>query len=104
MSHNEFASKVFRTQVLPMLVLVTVVFGFRDAVADWYDVPSGSMLPTLRIGDRIVVDKLAYDLRIPFTDVVLAERQAPRPGDIVTLDSPVDGTRLVKRVVAVAAL
>lgn len=102
MSKKQFAEEFLRRQILPVLVMVLVVFGFRDAVADWYDVPSGSMLPTLRIGDRIAVDKLAYDMRVPFTDLVLHERGAPRPGEIVTLASPADGTRLVKRVVAVA--
>lgn len=101
MRPKDFLGTFFRTQVLPLLVLVAIVFGFRDAVADWYDVPSGSMLPTLRIGDRIVVDKLAYDVRIPFTDVILHRRGMPRPGEIVTLSSPADGTRLVKRVIAV---
>ncbi len=102
MPENALRSDLIRQQVLPWLIVAAVVFSFRDAVADWYDVPSGSMLPTLRIGDRIAVDKLAYDVRVPFTDLVLFERDQPKRGDIVTLKSPVDGTRLVKRVVAVA--
>ncbi len=40
---------------------------FRSAVADWNVVPTGSMQPTIRIGDRILVDKLAYDVRLPLT-------------------------------------
>lgn len=73
----------------------------RSAVADWYGIPSGSMYPTLMIGDRIVSNRLAYDVKLPFTDVVLKHLADPQRGDIVTFTSPEDGERLVKRVVAV---
>jgi len=82
-----------------MLVMLIVVGGFRSAVADWYDVPTGSMKPTILVGDRIVVNKLAYDLKIlGFRILSWAD---PQRGDIVTCSSPADGVRLVKRVVAV---
>lgn len=71
----------------------------RSAVADWYHVPSGSMYPTLMIGDRIITDRLAYDIKLPFTDVVVKHLADPQRGDIVTFSSPVDGVRLVKRVI-----
>ncbi|HYD97704.1 MAG TPA: signal peptidase I [Noviherbaspirillum sp.] len=71
----------------------------RSAVADWYGVPSGSMYPTLMIGDRIVTDRLAYDVKLPFTDVIVTSLADPQRGDIVTFTSPEDGVRLVKRVV-----
>jgi signal peptidase I len=71
----------------------------RSAVADWYGVPSASMYPTLVIGDRIVADRLAYDIKIPFTDVIVKHIADPKRGDIVTFTSPEDGLRLVKRVV-----
>jgi signal peptidase I len=73
----------------------------RSAVADWYGVPSGSMYPTLMIGDRIVADRLAYDIKLPFTDIIVKHLADPRRGDIVTFSSPEDGTRLVKRIVGV---
>jgi signal peptidase I len=73
----------------------------RSAVADWYGVPSGSMYPTLLIGDRIVSDRLAYDIKIPFTDIIVKHIADPERGDIVTFSSPQDGLRLVKRVIAV---
>jgi len=74
---------------------------FRAAVADWNPVPTGSMLPTILVGDRIVVDKLAYDLRVPFTLIRLAHFRDPARGDVVTFNSPVDGTLLVKRIIGV---
>lgn len=80
---------------------VAVMLVFRSAIADWNQVPSGSMLPSILIGDRIVVDKLAYDVRVPFTHLRLVELRAPRRGDIVTFTSPEDGRLLVKRIVAV---
>jgi signal peptidase I len=71
----------------------------RSAVADWYGVPSASMYPTLMIGDRIVSNRLAYDIKLPFTDVIVRHLADPERGDIVTFSSPEDGQRLVKRVV-----
>ena len=52
-------------------------------------------------GDRVVVNKLAYDLKVPFTTYEIAKWADPQRGDIVVLFSPVDGVRLVKRVVAI---
>jgi len=62
-------------------------------------VPSGSMQPTILVGDRVLVNKLAYDLKVPFTTRHIAEWSNPQRGDIVVFFSPKDGTRLVKRVV-----
>jgi len=72
---------------------------FRTAVADWNPIPSGSMRPTLLEGDVVLVNRLAYDLKLPLSDVVLLALAEPRRGDVVTLSSPAGGTRLIKRVV-----
>lgn len=81
-------------------LLFLVLFGlFRTAVADWNPVPTGSMRPTVIEGDVVLVNRLAYQLKLPLSDVVLAAWQGPERGDIVTFGSPVDGTRLLKRVV-----
>jgi signal peptidase I len=78
-----------------------LAFGlFRTAVADWNPVPSGSMRPTIQEGDVVFVDRLAYQLKVPLTNVVVARTGEPARGDIVTFYSPLDGTRLVKRLVA----
>lgn len=71
----------------------------RTAVADWNPIPSGSMRPTLLEGDVVLVNRLAYDLKLPLTDVRLVRLGEPRRGDIVTFSSPADGTRLIKRIV-----
>ncbi|SFS19424.1 signal peptidase I [Dyella sp. OK004] len=87
-------NKGFITFMLCMLV-------FRSAVADWNVVPTGSMQPTIRIGDRIVVDKTAYDLRLPLTHLSLVHLADPKRGDIVVLDSKAADEKLVKRVIGV---
>lgn len=90
---------IWREWVKPFLFVLIAVCTLRSAVADWNDVPTGSMRPTILEGERIFVNKLAYDLKIPFTSVRLFEWGAPRRGDVVVLYSPADGKRLVKRVV-----
>ena len=88
---------------LPQILLLLLLMGAaRDSLANHYRVPSGSMEYTLQIGDRVAVDMRAYGLRLPFTDLELLETGAPQRGDIALFDSPQDGTRLIKRVAAVA--
>ncbi|OHX19251.1 signal peptidase I [Chromobacterium sphagni] len=78
-----------------------LVFGlFRTAVADWNTIPSGSMRPTVLEGDVVLVNRLAYDLKLPLTNVILQRTGEPQRGDIVTFSSPKDRTRLIKRLVA----
>ncbi|MCA1248211.1 signal peptidase I [Massilia sp. MS-15] len=82
-------------------LLFLMLFGvFRTAVADWNPIPSASMRPNLLEGDVVFVNRLAYNIKVPLTDVVLARTGEPRRGDVVTFASPLDGTRLIKRVLA----
>ncbi len=90
---------VLREWVKPIVVVLAVVGSLRSAVADWNDVPTGSMKPTILEGERIFVNKLAYDLKLPFTLWHLAVWGEPQRGDVVVLFSPADGRRLVKRVI-----
>ena len=73
---------------------------FRTAIADWNPIPSGSMRPTILEGDVVLVNRLAYNIKVPLTDTALARLAEPQRGDIVTFSSPKDGTRLIKRIVA----
>lgn len=73
----------------------------RSSFADHYVVPSGSMEHALHPGDRVFVDKRAYGWRVPFTLTRFTAGEAPARGDVVVFDAPDDGTRLIKRVVAV---
>ena len=83
------------------VLFIGLMLVFRSAVADWNQVPSGSMKPGILDGDRIVVDKLAWDLRVPFTQKRVVRWAHPHRGDVVTFENPVDNELFVKRIVAV---
>lgn len=84
---------------LGLLVLMAGFGFFRLAIADWNPIPSGSMRPNLLEGDVVLVNRLAYDFKVPLTDVVVAHLGEPQRGDVVTFSSPQEGTRLIKRII-----
>ncbi|MEJ2418733.1 MAG: signal peptidase I [Exilibacterium sp.] len=84
-----------------LFIALVIATSFKSAIADWYVVPTGSMKPTIVEGDRVFVNKLAYDLKIPYTTWHIAEWDEPQRGAIVVFPSPADGTRLIKRIVGV---
>lgn len=99
-------SKLWREWVLPLSVVILLMISVRSALADWNDVPTGSMKPTILEGDRIYVNKVAYGLRFPaffpsMRTLWLWRWATPQRGDIVVLFSPANEQRLVKRVVGV---
>ncbi|KAF1712476.1 signal peptidase I [Pseudoxanthomonas kalamensis DSM 18571] len=89
-----------RRELLPIAVMLLLLGAARSSFANHYIVPSGSMQDTLMPGDRVVVNMSAYGVRLPFTGVELLDRAHPRAGDVAVFDSPADGTRLIKRIVA----
>jgi signal peptidase I len=93
------ASRWWKREIRTLLILALIMFSIRSSLADWNVVPSGSMQPTILVGDRVLVNKLAYDLKVPFTTWHIAEWSNPQRGDIVVFFSPKDGTRMVKRVI-----
>jgi signal peptidase I len=97
--YRAIACRWWHQEIRPILILALVMFSIRSSLADWNVVPSGSMQPTILVGDRVLVNKLAYDLKVPFTTWHIAEWSNPQRGDIVVFFSPKDGTRLVKRVI-----
>lgn len=81
------------------------VLAFRAFLYEAVYIPSGSMIPTLQIGDYVIVEKWAYGARLPFTSTAQVKWSAPKRGDIVVLLSPPGNSTtddLIKRVVAVA--
>src|SRR5262245_31696342 len=92
---------LWREWIRPLVVIAAIVFPLKSALADWNWVPTGSMKPTILEGDLVLVNKLAYDLKVPFTLWRLAEWDNPKHEDIVVFFSPKDETRLVKRVIGV---
>lgn len=94
---NYFAS-YWRENKKFLLILLTIVC-FKSAVADLNSISGRSMQPTLLDGDKVWVNKLAYDVKIPFTGISLLSLADPGRGDIVIIDSDVAGKRLVKRII-----
>ncbi len=90
-----------RQEALSLAMVLALVTAARSSLADHYYVPSGSMENSLIPGDRVFVDKTAYGVRIPLTKIDLFGSRTPQRGDIAVFDSPEDGTRLIKRIVAV---
>lgn len=95
------SQRLLREWLIPIGLVMAVMAPIRSVVADWNDVPTGSMRPTILEGDRIYVNKLAFGLRVPFLHSWICRWGTPCRGDIVTFASPADGTRLVKRIVGV---
>jgi signal peptidase I len=81
------------------LLFAFMLFASRSSFADWYIVPTGSMQPTIVEGDRILVDKMAYRLEVPFTDIEIMQTGQPTRGDIVVFNSKQADNRLVKRLI-----
>lgn len=83
-----------------LLIFLLLLGLFRSAIADWNTIPSSSMHPTLLEGDVVLVNRLAYDFKLPLSDRILIPALGePQHGDIVTFASPADGMRLIKRVI-----
>ncbi len=93
---------LWRNWIRPLTPTVLGILAAKSALADINYVPSGSMKPTILEGDVVVINKLAYDLKVPFTRKRLATWNAPARGEIVVCFAPDGGVRLVKRVIAIA--
>jgi len=99
--YKEYLLIFIRGWIGSVIIALLIATSFKSAIADWYVVPSGSMKPTIVEGDRVFTNKLAYDLKIPYTTIHFASWDNPKRGDIVVFHSPADGKRLVKRVVGI---
>lgn len=99
----KFDRRWIRTEVIPFALMIVLLTAARSSVADHYFVPSGSMEYSLLPGDRVIVDKTAYGLRIPYTKIDLLGARTPSRGEIAVFDSPQDGKLLIKRIVAVGS-
>jgi signal peptidase I len=81
-------------------VAVAVALLLRAFVVEAFQIPSGSMIPTLQVGDHIFVSKFSYGLSIPFTDTKVLQYAQPKRGDVVVFKFPQDhSTDYIKRVV-----
>ncbi len=89
-----------REYVESLLIAALIAFVVRGFVIQAFRIPSGSMEPTLLIGDHLLVSRLSYVMKIPFTDIVLLHLGTPRRGDIIVFRYPEDRTKdFIKRVI-----
>ncbi|MHC5073237.1 MAG: signal peptidase I [Planctomycetota bacterium] len=96
---KKYLKKTFKEWRLTLFFIFFVIIPVKSAIADFNWVPTGSMNPTIREGDLVFVNKIAYDLRIPLTMYRLVQWADPQPGDIVICFSPDNNIRLVKRII-----
>ncbi len=97
--HTKLVIKEWAESILVAVVLALVI---RTFVVQAFKIPSGSMIPTFSIGDRIFVNKFLYGARIPFLGVNLPAVRQPKRGDIVVFISPETPKKdFVKRLIAV---
>lgn len=87
--------------VKPVLYALVIALFIRAFIAQPFKIPTSSMVPTFKPGDRIFVNKFIYGARIPFIDIRLPDLREPERGDIIVFRSPVEPKKfLVKRLVA----
>lgn len=86
-----------------ILLAIFLALIFRSSIASPYKIPSGSMIPTLKIGDFIFVSKLSYGIKVPFTNHNFINFSGPKRGDVVVFIEPRQRQLdYIKRVVGVA--
>ncbi len=93
----------YQKDIRSMSVFLVIIFAIRSSIICPYTVPTGSMEPTIKAGDRIFVNKMAYNLRIPFTQIPIFSFSPPKRGDIIAFKYPVDPSiDYIKRVIGVS--
>lgn len=91
---REYAESIIAAVILALLIRSFVIQAFK--------IPSGSMIPTLLVGDHIMVNKFVYGIKVPFTDIRILPLRAPSRGDIIVFRYPMDKKKdFIKRVVGI---
>ncbi|MGA8831568.1 MAG: signal peptidase I [Desulfomonilaceae bacterium] len=93
---------IFQEYSEALVVAIILAIIIRAVFVQAFKIPSGSMEPTLLIGDHILVNKLVYGVRIPFTDKRFPDLFKPQRGDVIVFVYPEDRTKdFIKRVIGV---
>lgn len=91
---KEYLEAIITALLIALLIRAYVVQAFK--------IPSGSMIPTLLVGDHLLVNKFIYGIKLPFTDKRVLVIRKPQQGDIIVFKYPEDPSRdFIKRVIAV---
>src|SRR5581483_4410781 len=102
LSEEKKNKSTFREYAETLVIAIILALAIRTFVVQAFKIPSGSMIPTLDIGDHILVNKFIYGVRLPFTDTVLIPLKTPARGDIIVFRFPKDESKdFIKRVVGV---
>ncbi len=97
--------KYLLEQTWQLAIALLIVFAIRSSIIEPFKIPSGSMIPTLYVGDFIFVNKFAYGFKLPFSDlfgppVTLIKRDPPLRGDVIVFLYPKEpDTHYIKRVI-----
>jgi len=98
----EKRKNVVREYVEAIVIAVVLAMFIRSFVVQAFKIPSGSMEPTLLIGDHILVNKFIYGIIVPFTHIRLYPMRNPRRGDVIVFVYPIDESKdFIKRVIGV---
>jgi signal peptidase I len=103
-AHDSVKTKsTFREYAEAIGMALLLALFIRTFIVQAFKIPSGSMIPTLQIGDHILVNKLAYGIRIPFWGQYLVDFSTPESGDVIVFIFPEDRSKdFIKRVIGVA--
>ncbi len=92
--------KFIKDYLKPILFALLLALVIRAFVVQAFKIPSGSMEPTLLVGDYLLVNKFIYGIRIPYTDTHLFMFDKPQRGDVIVFIYPVDPSKdFIKRVI-----
>ena len=98
-----FGSILSRENIEAIVIAVVLALFIRTFIVQAFKIPSGSMQPTLLIGDHILVNKFLYGVGIPFTDIKLLDIKKPGRGDVIVFIYPEDESKdYIKRVIRTA--
>lgn len=98
---ESYKKGVIRENIESILWAAVIALILRSFVIEAYKIPSGSMIPTLLIGDHLFVNKYIYGLKIPFTFIKFFDYRKPRRGEVVIFTKPDEGKDFVKRVIGI---
>jgi signal peptidase I len=97
--------KINWKEIRSFAILIIAVFAFRSTLFEPFRIPSGSMIPTLNIGDFIVVNKFSYGFKLPFSDmytdpVYITQFESPKRDDVIVFKYPLEpDINYIKRVI-----
>lgn len=99
---QERRKSVVREYIEAILIALLLALFIRTFVVQAFKIPSGSMKPTLLVGDHILVSKFVYGIKNPLNGATLVAMHKPERGDVVVFEYPVDPSKdFIKRVVGI---